>query len=117
MLSDADGVAIATAYSAIHGKEAVGRLIALGALTSELHPAQPHFYLFIIGSSVQGRGAGAQAIAPVLDRCDAEGLGSYLESSNSRNLGFYQRLGYEAVWEEKPESDGPLLAGMWRDPQ
>jgi GNAT superfamily N-acetyltransferase len=116
MLNDTDGEAIATAFSAIHGEEAVGRLIAVDALTSELHPTQPHFYLFIIGSSVQGRGAGAQAIAPVLDRCDAEGLGSYLESSNSRNLGFYQRLGYQVVWEEKPESDAPLMAGMWRDP-
>lgn len=116
MLDESDEVAFGTAFSAFHGEEAIGRLIALGALTNELHPSRPHFYLFIIGSSVQGRGTGGEAIAPVIGRCDAEGHGAYLESSNSRNLGFYQRLGFEVVWEERPAPDAPLMSGLWREP-
>jgi GNAT superfamily N-acetyltransferase len=117
MLDESDEVALGTAFSASYGEEAIGRLIGLGALTGELDPSRPHFYLFIIGSSAQGRGTGGEAIAPVLGRCDAEGLGAYLESSNSRNLGFYQRLGFEVVWEERPAPDAPLTSGLWRDPR
>ena len=118
MMDETHGMAFATAFSEVYGEAATARLAALNALTSELHPTElPHFYLFILGSSSQGRGAGGQAIAPVLGRCDAEGLGSYLESSNCRNLGFYQRHGFKQLWQERLESDGPLLTGMWRDPQ
>ena len=117
ILDEGDERAFGSACAATYGEEAVGRLSSLGALTGDHHPTTPHFYLFIIGSSVPGRGAGGHAIAPVLDRCDAEALGAYLESSNRRNLGFYRRHGFEMVWEERPEPDAPPLVGMWRDPR
>jgi hypothetical protein len=34
---------------------------------------------------------------PALDRCDASGLPAYLESTNTKNLPFYERLGFRAV--------------------
>ena len=44
--------------------------------------------------SRQGQGLGAMVIAPVLERCDAEGVRAYLDSTNPRNRPFYRRLGF-----------------------
>ncbi len=80
------------------------------------HPSESHFYLFVLGAAEQGRGIGSTAIRPVLDRCDADGLPAYLESSSERNRSFYERLGFQVLWEDRPTSDGPVFRGMWRDP-
>ena len=63
----------------------------------------------------QDAGLGAAVLAPVLDRCDAEGVHAYLESSNPRNLPFYRRLGFVAAG-EIPLPGGPSLIPMWREP-
>lgn len=118
MLDDHDIEQLAAAVVATYDDHAMGRLMMLGELTGEHHPHDtPHFYLFMLGAVVRGRGAGSQTIAPVLERCDTDGVGAYLESSNPRNIGFYQRLGFEVTWEETPEPGGPVISGMWRDPR
>lgn len=117
MLDDADTSAFADGFDTHFGEDSLGRLIELGAVTGELHPTEPHFYLFIVGAAVHGRGAGAQVIGPTLERCDLEGLPVYLESSNPRNIAFYERLGFSSRWEQRIGDDGPLLTGMWRDPR
>jgi ribosomal protein S18 acetylase RimI-like enzyme len=77
----------------------------------------PHFYLSEIGTSgrAQGRGLGSLLMAEVLDRCDRQGLGAYLESSNTRNVPFYERHGFEVVTEVWL-SDDCVARPMWRDP-
>jgi hypothetical protein len=52
---------------------------------------------------------------PVLDTCDAEGIGAYLESSKESNVPFYERHGFR-VTGEIVIPDGPTLWAMWRDP-
>jgi len=81
------------------------------------HPRQPHWYLAILGTDPpsQGRGVGSAMLAPVLQRCDAEGLGAYLESSKERNVPYYQRHGFH-VTEEMTLPKGPPIWLMWRDP-
>jgi GNAT superfamily N-acetyltransferase len=116
MLGEDDLPAFAEGFTTHFGEDSLGRLVELGGVTGELHPAEPHFYLFILGAAVHGKGAGGRVIGPTLDRCDAEGLPAYLESSNPRNVAFYERLGFSSRWEQRIGDDGPLLTGMWRDP-
>ena len=60
-----------------------------------VHPAEPHFYLSGLGTDppLQGGGFGSAAMAPVLARCDAEGIPAYLESTKERNVTFYEGAG------------------------
>ena len=118
MFHDDEGAAFGAAMAEHAGADSVGRLIALGELVGHHHPHDvPHFYLFLLGAAEQGRGVGAAVIAPVLERCDADGLPAYLESSSERNLSFYERHGFVVQWEDRPAPDGPTFRGMWRDPQ
>ncbi len=67
----------------------------------EYHPAEPYFYLSMIGSrdDARGQGLGTILLGRVLDVCDREGLVAHLESSNIRNVGLYERHGFEVVAE------------------
>ena len=94
-------------------------LRALGALEAG-HPEEPHWYLEFLATEphLRGKGLGTALLAPVLERCDAEGLPAYLESSKRENLPFYARFGFE-VTEELPTGgrDAPPCWRMWRDPR
>jgi GNAT superfamily N-acetyltransferase len=82
------------------------------------HPRAPHWYLAVVGTDPpqQGRGVGAALIEPVLERCDAEGIGAYLESSKPENIPFYERFGFRVTGRIDLPS-GPPLWPMWRDPR
>lgn len=94
------------------------RLEALGRLERH-HPREPHWYLEILAAdpAMRGRGIGSALIAPMLERCDTEGLPAYLESSKEENLAFYGRFGFEVreVLEIAPSA--PPMWAMWRDPR
>ncbi len=85
----------------------------------KLHPTTEHYYLEVLGtrSDAQGRGLGSTVIAEGLDRCDAEGLPAFLESSNPRNLGFYARHGFVETGVVPLGDDGPVVTTMWREPR
>jgi GNAT superfamily N-acetyltransferase len=94
--------------------------IALRGLTrvEKVHPEEPHYYLAVLGTAAaaQGKGVGSALLAPVLDRCDAEGLPAYLESSKEKNLPFYARHGFEETGTvDLPK--GPRVWTMWRKPR
>jgi GNAT superfamily N-acetyltransferase len=81
------------------------------------HPAEPlHWYLAVLGTdpSSQGQGLGSAVLGPVLERCDADGIGAYLESSKERNIDFYARHGFK-VTRELRLPRGPTMWAMWRD--
>ena len=82
-------------------------------------PAALHFYLQGLGTDPdrQGEGLGSAVMQPVLERCDADGLPAYLESTKERNVGFYEQHGFEVVGKEQIASDGPMLWLMWREPR
>ena len=83
------------------------------------HPRQPpHWYLAVLGTdpSEQGNGLGSAVLRPVLEQCDADGLGAYLESSKESNIAFYARHGFRVTGELRLPF-GPTMWPMWRDPR
>jgi len=100
------------------GTRMVGAMRGLARM-EKAHARHPdHFYLAVLGTHPdrQGEGIGAALMAPVLQRCDADGTGAYLESSKESNVPYYRRHGFEVV-EEIEFPSGPTLWAMWRDPQ
>lgn len=89
-----------------------GRLLAL----EHRHPARPaHWYVEYLGThaDARGTGRGSVVLGGLLERADADGRPVFLESSNSRNLTFYRRHGFE-VREEMTFRSGPPMWSMWR---
>lgn len=88
------------------------------AMIEKVHPRTPHYYLPYIGVEPehQGRGLGTRLMMPVLERCDREGLGAYLEASSEANRRLYLRLGFE-VTDELVLPKGPPVWPMWREPR
>lgn len=117
VLHDGDRIAVLVEMmTEAVGNEAMTRLPEV-ARAAEYRPAEPHFYLGILGVSPrrQGEGLGADLVAPVLETCDRTGVIAHLESSNPRNLGFYERLGFRAV-DDYRCGGGPLMTIMTRQP-
>jgi len=84
-----------------------------------VHPEEPHWYLEILGTvpEQQGHGLGAAAMAPILARCDEEGVPAYLESTKHSNVAYYERHGFRVTSELPLPDGGPSLWPMWRDPR
>jgi GNAT superfamily N-acetyltransferase len=83
------------------------------------HPKAEHYYLATLGTapSHQGKGYGSALLQPMLDRCDAEGMPAYLESSKERNVPFYARHGFTVTEELDLLGGGPKVWLMWREPR
>lgn len=76
------------------------------------------WYLSILGiePQFQGQGLGITLVKPILDRIDAAGLPSYLETFNPRNKNFYKKLGYlDAASFLEPITDSEYWI-MFREP-
>lgn len=80
------------------------------------HPAQPHYYLQVLGVSPasQGRGLGQVLLAPGLRMADQQKRPVYLETANPDNLGFYRRFGFDVLDELSLPAGAPPLWLMWR---
>jgi ribosomal protein S18 acetylase RimI-like enzyme len=96
--------------------------VGLGILNAieKKHPDDPpHWHLAVLGTdpAVQGKGLGSAVLQPVLDICDRDGEGAYLESSKERNVPFYERHGFRVTEELTVPKGGPKMWLMWRDPQ
>lgn len=94
-------------------------LLAIGMTAMRrMYPrTPPHWYLSLLGTDPQarGQGLGSAVLKPVLEQCDAEGVGVYLESSKERNISFYARYGFRVTGElHLPR--GPRMWPMWREP-
>jgi GNAT superfamily N-acetyltransferase len=88
-------------------------------LMEKEHPEDPHWYLMLIGtdSNVRGAGFGQALMRSRLDRCDAEGCPAYLENSNPANEAYYLRFGFETTGEIQLPDGGPKMWPMWREPR
>lgn len=101
------------------GTRASAMLTFLDA-TERQHPTEPHVYLQVLGThqNYQGNGLGARVIHEMLADCDRKGVPAYTESSNPRNVPFYQRQGFQVIGMVKGLPDGfPPLTRLWRPPK
>ena len=57
------------------------------------------------------------AARAVQARCDADGIVASLDSSTSRNVPFYEGLGFEVVAEVVTPGGGPIMRPMHRQPR
>lgn len=78
-------------------------------------PTDPHWTLhsIVVAAERQGRGLGTQLLRATLVDVDASGDVAYLESSNTRNLTAYERVGFRTVGEVQL-ADGPIMRPMVR---
>ncbi|MFE9597319.1 GNAT family N-acetyltransferase [Streptomyces hokutonensis] len=93
-------------------------ITVVGEQFEAAHPAQPFFYLTILGTHADhwGKGLGMGLVADGLARIDALGeLGApvYLESTNPVNNRRYESVGFEAR-DEIVTSGGQVVTTMWR---
>lgn len=100
------------------GKRTTSAIRTLSVIEKRHPAAPPHYYLAILGTDPdhQGKGVGSSLLRPVLDKCDNDGAGAYLESSKESNIAFYSRHGFEVTGEIRLPG-GPLVWPMWRNPR
>jgi GNAT superfamily N-acetyltransferase len=77
------------------------------------------WYLSIVGvtPSAQGQGIGSRLIEPTLVEADNAGVDCYLETFDSRNPGFYNRLGFSAGGSHAEPVTGASYTIMRRYPK
>jgi GNAT superfamily N-acetyltransferase len=82
------------------------------------HLREPHWYLAILATdpTVQGRGIGTALLAPVLERCDRDGIVAYTETQKASNVSWYARSGF-AVTDEIQLPGTPTVWCLRRDPR
>lgn len=101
-----------------HGRW-LGRLWKTARAVEAHKPAEPHWYLYLLGTvpERQGQGVGSALLRSMLASCDEQGVMAYLENTNEKNLSFYRRHGFEVVTELKLPKGGPTLWPMLRRPR
>jgi GNAT superfamily N-acetyltransferase len=82
-----------------HGGENYHRIIDFMRPRAAAVTDESAWYLSIVGVAppAQGQGIGGRLIEPTLAEADEAGADCYLETFDSRNQRFYQRLGFSAV--------------------
>jgi len=84
----------------------------------QMHHAPTALHLAVIGTGLafQGKGMGSKCIKVGLDRADKQGVPCYLESSNPKNVPFYERMGFRTVETLNiADGKGPLMTLMLRE--
>ena len=82
------------------------------------HPHEPHWYLAIIGvdPARQGQGLGLMLLQHTLALSDRDRALAYLESTNPKNISFYEREGFELLGTIQA-GDSPPMFPMLRKPR
>jgi len=81
------------------------------------HVPEAHWYLMVVGvdPELQGRGIGSALVKEGLARADQDNAPCYLETSEERNLAFYERFGFTVVETATLGPGGPRGWAMRRN--
>ncbi|MDP2290122.1 MAG: GNAT family N-acetyltransferase [Actinomycetota bacterium] len=81
-------------------------------------PSPPYHYLqfLAVHPGSQGSGHGRALVQHGQARAAEAGVGVYLESTNSSNLGFYHSLGFRPIGEFTLQPAGPVAHRLWWQP-
>ena len=111
-----DGDATLAEFQASVAPDRLGNLEAVLGQMDEAHPKIPHWYLpwFGVDSAVQGQGLGSDLMTPCLEVVDRDHLPAYLDSTNPRNVSFYERHGFTVTGEWRA-GDSPPIISMLRE--
>jgi ribosomal protein S18 acetylase RimI-like enzyme len=85
---------------------------------SKYHPNEPHWYLPFLGVDPlhHGKGFGSALMQHAIVMCDRDNKFAYLESSNPRNIQFYERHGFELLGTIQVNTSPPIFP-MLRKPR
>ena len=103
------------------GEDAARRFGTVIDFVEPFHKAalpEPHWYAMVVGvaPAFQGQGLGRALLQPMLDRAETDGLPCYLETTQPKNVTFYQRLGFRVLREEVEPTSGLRIWTFRRDP-
>ena len=115
---DAIGPAPPGAEVAILGENAA-RHAAFWGWVEEHQPDEPLCYLSHIGVAPeqQGRGLGSALMRDGLAHADRNGVATWLETSKTANVSYYEGFGFRTVVDEDAPGDGgPHIWFLRRDP-
>jgi len=86
-------------------------------LLKQIVPEAEGCHLWFIGvdKNCQGKGLGSAAMGDIKQMCKEKNLPIYLETSNPRNLKFYEKNGFELYYKiQLPTDDFELYFFRWR---
>jgi ribosomal protein S18 acetylase RimI-like enzyme len=98
------------------------KFMAANEIMDKIHKArapEPHWYLVVVGvdPELQGQGVGSAIVRDGLALADRESKPCYLDTSERRNLAFYERLGFVVLEEAILGKGGPKAWAMRREPR
>lgn len=84
----------------------------------KIHAPEPHWYLAVLGvdPARQGEGLGSLLVREGVQRAEAAGVRTYLETESAANVAFYERLGFRVVEAIRIKRLGLPMWLMVRDP-
>lgn len=76
--------------------------------------SSPHWYLLNIAACPdrQGQGLGATLLRHGMTRAQEQGIPCYLETTNERNVAFYEKHGFRVTRPAQAPNGGPSVWGM-----
>ena len=94
------------------------RAVRAGEALDELHPSEPHWFLYVLAVDHEHRGSGVgrRLIEAGLAPAHAAGLPVHLDTSRPENLPVYERLGFQITDEVTALPGAPTAWGMRADP-
>ena len=104
------------------GLRAFGQFAGANGILEKIHAKhvpEPHWYLLVVAvdPKLQGRGLGSALVEEGLARADHSNSPCYLETSEERNVRFYERYGFTVITKVPLGRGGPPAWAMRREPR